>query len=77
MNNQSISLDGSSVVYATEFIRVSETGTSSIKQDFATITYLASVSVVSCRLTCLTLAARKHPAPRGTWNRDKLRAPCV
>ena len=40
MNNQSISLDGSSVVYATEFIRVSETGTSSIKQDFATITYV-------------------------------------
>ena len=40
MNNQSISLDGSNVVYATEFIRVSETGTSSIKQDFATITYV-------------------------------------
>ena len=40
MNNQSISLDGSSVVYATEFIRVSETGTSSIKQDFATIIYV-------------------------------------
>ena len=40
MNNQPISLDGSSVVYATEFIRVSETGTSSIKQDFATITYV-------------------------------------
>ena len=40
MNNQSISLDGSSVVYATDFIRVSETGTSSIKQDFATITYV-------------------------------------
>ena len=39
-NNQSISLDGSSVVYATEFIRVSETGTSSIKQDLATITYV-------------------------------------
>ena len=40
MNNQSISLDGSNVVYATEFIRVRETGTSSIKQDFATITYV-------------------------------------
>ena len=40
MNNQSISLDGSNVVYATEFSRVSETGTSSIKQDFATITYV-------------------------------------
>ena len=40
MNNQSISLDGSNVVYATEFISVSETGTSSIKQDFATITYV-------------------------------------
>ena len=40
MNNQSISLDGSNVVYATDFIRVSETGTSSIKQDFATITYV-------------------------------------
>ena len=40
MNNQSISLDGSNVVYATEFIRVSETGTSSIKQDFATISYV-------------------------------------
>ena len=38
MNNQSISLDGASVVYATEFITVSETGTSSINQDFATIT---------------------------------------
>ena len=40
MNNQPISLDGSSVVYAAEIIRVSETGTSSIKQDFATITYV-------------------------------------
>ena len=40
MNNQSISLDGSSVVYATEFIKVSETGTSSIQQDYATITYV-------------------------------------
>ena len=40
MNNQSISLDGSNVVYATEFIRVSKTGTSSLKQDFATITYV-------------------------------------
>ena len=35
MNNQSTSLDGSSVVYATQFIQVSETGTSSIQQDFA------------------------------------------
>ena len=40
MNNQSISLDGSSVVYATEFIKVSETGTSSIQQDFATKDYV-------------------------------------
>ncbi len=40
MINQSISLDGSSVVYATEFIKVSETGTSSIQQDYATITYV-------------------------------------
>ena len=40
MSNQSISLDGSTVVYATEFIQVSETGTSSIQQDFATITYV-------------------------------------
>ena len=40
MNNQSITLDGSRVVYATEFITVSETGTSSVQQDYATITYL-------------------------------------
>ena len=40
MNNQSITLDGSRVVYATEFITVSETGTSSIQQDYATITYV-------------------------------------
>ena len=39
-NNQAITLDGSSVVYATEFIKVSETGTSSIQQDFATKTYV-------------------------------------
>ena len=39
-NNQSITLDGSSVVYATEFIKVSETGTSSIQQDFATKIYV-------------------------------------
>ena len=38
MNNQSITLDGSRVVYATEFITVSETGTSSLQQDYATIT---------------------------------------
>ena len=40
MNNQSITLDGSRVVYATEFITVSETGTSSLQQDYATITYV-------------------------------------
>ena len=39
-NNRAITLDGSSVVYATEFIKVSETGTSSIQQDYATITYV-------------------------------------
>ena len=39
-NNQAITLDVSSVVYATEFIKVSETGTSSIQQDFATINYV-------------------------------------
>ena len=41
--------------------------------------FLASVSVASCRLTCLTLAATKRirprsGRPRGTWNRGKLRA---
>ena len=40
MNNQSITLDGSRVVYATEFITVSETGTSSLQQDYATINYV-------------------------------------
>ena len=40
MSNQIITLDGSSVVYATEFIKISETGTSSIQQDYATITYV-------------------------------------
>ena len=40
MNNQSITLDGSRVVYVTEFITVSETGTSSLQQDYATITYV-------------------------------------
>ena len=40
MNIQSITLDGSRVVYATEFITVSETGTSSLQQDYATITYV-------------------------------------
>ena len=40
MNNQSITLDGSRVVYSTEFITVSETGTSSLQQDYATITYV-------------------------------------
>ena len=40
MNNQSITLDGSRVVYATEFITVSEAGTSSLQQDYATITYV-------------------------------------
>ena len=40
MSNQITTLDGSSVVYATEFIKVSETGTSSIQQDFATKTYV-------------------------------------
>ena len=39
-NNQAITLDGSSVVYATEFIKVSETGTSSIQQDYATKIYV-------------------------------------
>ena len=50
MNNQSITLDGSRVVYATEFITVSETGTSSLQQDYSTIAYvdktLMSVQVV-------------------------------
>ena len=40
MINQALTLDGSSVVYATEFITVSETGTSSLQQDYATITYV-------------------------------------
>ena len=40
MNNQSITLDGSRVVYATEFITVSETGTSSLQQDYSTIAYV-------------------------------------
>ena len=40
MKNQSITLDGSRVVYATESITVSETGTSSLQQDYATITYV-------------------------------------
>ena len=40
MNNQSIILDGSRVVYATEFITVSETGTSSLQQGYATITHV-------------------------------------
>ena len=39
-NNQAITLDGSSVVYATEFIKVNETGTSSIQQDYATKIYV-------------------------------------
>ena len=51
MNNQSITLDGSRVVYATEFITVSETGTSSLQQDYATITYvdneISNINVVS------------------------------
>ena len=38
--NQAITLVGSSVVYATEFIKVSETGTSSIQQDYAIINYV-------------------------------------
>ena len=40
MNNHSITLDGSRVVYATDIITVSETGTSSLQQDYATITYV-------------------------------------
>ena len=40
MINQALTLDGSSVVYATEFITLSETGTSSLQQDYATITYV-------------------------------------
>ena len=40
VKNQPISLDCSSLVYATEFIRVGETGTSPIQQDFATVTYV-------------------------------------
>ena len=39
-NNQEITLHASSVVYATEFIKVSERGTSSIQQDFATRIYV-------------------------------------
>ena len=32
MNNQSISLDGSNVVYATELIRVNETGNTTLNE---------------------------------------------
>ena len=51
MNNLSMTLDGSRVVYATDFITVSGTGTSSLQQDYATITYvdneISNINVVS------------------------------
>ena len=65
MNNQSITLDGSRVVYATEFITVSETGTSSLQQDYATITYvdneISNINVQSGGITQGQLDAQLAP----------------
>ena len=47
MLNQAMSLDGATTLYANDFVKVYETGTSTIQQDFATKTELTNINTAS------------------------------
>ena len=47
MINQTMSLDGTTTIYANDFIKVYETGTSTIEQDFATKTELTNINTAN------------------------------
>ena len=47
MINQTMSLDGTTTIYANDFIKVYETGTSTIEQDFATKTELSNINTAN------------------------------
>ena len=47
MLNQAMSLDGTTTIYANDFIKVYETGTSTIVQDFATKTELTNINTAN------------------------------
>ena len=47
MLNQAMSLDGTTTIYANDFVKVYETGTSTIEQDFATKTELTNINTAN------------------------------
>ena len=51
MLNQAMSLDGTTAIYANGFIKVYETGTSTIEQDFATKTELTNINTANASST--------------------------